>query len=921
MSLTVGARLGPYEITGAIGAGGMGEVYRARDTRLDRSVAIKVLPPALTANADRRARFEREARTLASLSHPRICTLFDVGEHHGSTFLVMEHLQGETLADRIFRGPLPVASALEIAVQIAEGLDAAHKRGIVHRDLKPANVMLTKSGATLLDFGLAKLRGHGESPALTLDGNAPTESESLTKEGTILGTLQYMAPEQLQGKEADAHADLWALGVMLYEMVSGKRPFTGDNPASLMGAILERDPPSLATALPVSPPSLDRLLRRCLAKSPDERWESARDLGDELRWIAQDVERGEPQGASAAARPLWRRVGLPIALGIATVLATFGVTFLWRPATTPASRPVVRSMLDVRPADEVRSAVDSAPLTRTSGGSTTAFDWTPDGRALVFAGRQGDTQQLFVRQLDRETAQPLAGTEGARAPVVSPDGKWVAFWADGAIRKIPLAGGPATVVANEVYYPSSLAWGESGTLLYDGHTSGSAIWRVRAGGTPEPLTTLAEGEVQHLTPRFLPGDEALLFTVRRRARTWGDEEIVAQVGASGKRTVLLHNATDARYLPTGHLLFSRFGTLFAVPFDPVLLAVKGEPVALLDEVSQALTAENEYDISGAAQLVVSRAGDLAYIAGPLVPFVENRLVTVDRAGRVEPLPAPERNYALNLSLSPDGLQLAIPVRSATERGLWIYDLSRRTLTPLTSPGTEVNWPRWSPDGQKVAYAALRTGIQTAEMIRADGSSPAETLVRQAALPSSWAPDGRELAVVRDGSISMLDVAGNPPQLQPLATVPNSGWPAFSPDGRWLAFAGGTDETQIYLQPYPGPGPRLQVSVHSAYSLAWNPNGREIFFVDTLNPPQARMMSVTVTLGAAPNLGAPRQLFEFNWEQLWLGCFPLTCFAVAPDGQRFYAAQVVKTDPPTPVTQIHLVQNWLAELEAKVPSGR
>ena len=449
MSLTAGVRLGPYEITGAIGAGGMGEVYRARDTRLDRSVAIKVLPPALTANADRRARFEREARTLASLSHPRICTLFDVGEHHGSTFLVMEHLQGETLADRIFRGPLPLASALEIAVQIAEGLDAAHKRGIVHRDLKPANVMLTKSGATLLDFGLAKLRGHGESPALTLDGNAPTESESLTKEGTILGTLQYMAPEQIQGKDSDARADLWALGVMLYEMVSGKRPFTGDNPASLMGAILERDPPSLSTALPVSPPSLDRLLRRCLAKSPDERWESARDLADQLRWIAQDVERGETQAASAGARPLWRRVLAVAAVAVAGSLAGAAVLSFLRPAVPTGSAPG-RPLAAGRATR--RRSVGIEPLGSHAGrlaygvrtGRRTAGRWCSSGSAMA------TPTALPATARRQRSARHCPAPRVRSRPSFQPTGSGSPSGPTTRSARYRSRGGPASVVADGV---------------------------------------------------------------------------------------------------------------------------------------------------------------------------------------------------------------------------------------------------------------------------------------------------------------------------------------------------------------------------------------------------------------------------------------------------------------------------------------
>ena len=832
----------------------------------------------------------------------------------------MEHLQGETLAERILRGPLPLASALEIAVQIAEGLDAAHKRGIVHRDLKPANVMLTKTGATLLDFGLAKLRGHGESPALTLVGNAPTESASITREGAILGTLQYMAPEQIQGKEADAHADLWALGAMLYEMVSGKRPFTGGNPASLMGAILERDPPSLSTALPVSPPSLDRLIRRCLAKTPDERWESARDLADQLRWIAQDVERGEPQAAQATARPLWRRA-LPVAAGaVAGLLAGAAVLSLLYRTEKPAPRPWVRALLDVKPAAEVRSAVGSSTYTRTPGGSRAAFAWTPDGRALVFAGQEGDAQQLFVRPLDGTGARPLPGTAGAQVPVLSADGKWVAFWADGAIRKIPLGGGPASVMADSVAFPpAGMDWGATGLLVYDlPRRGGWTVWQVRAGSKPEAVTTLGEGELMHLMPHLLPGDKEILFTVRRRFMTSGGEEVVAQVLASGERKALLPNATDARYLPPGRLLFMREGTLFGAPFNPGRREVAGQPVALLEGISHALTSTTDWDVTSAGQIAVSSVGDLACIPSPPVSWPQSRLVTVDRTGGVEALPAPARGYGA-LDVSPDGSQLAVSIYSPTEVGIWIYDLTRQTLTRLTPPEGESYFPRWSPDGKRIVFDSLESGIRTLRWQRSDGSAPPELLAEEAAYPSSWSPDGRELAVVDDSpAISALDLTVQPPLLRPLAATPNPGWPAFSPDGHWLAFAGGplSEMWQVYLQPYPGPGPRLQVSVENGLSPAWNPNGKEIFFLQFPDEWRARMMSVSVTLGAAATLDRPRQLFEFNTDQLDMVSLPSNSFAVAPDGRRFFSLQPVNTDPPPPVTQIHLIQNWVAELRPR-----
>ena len=921
MALSAGTHLGPYEVLGAIGAGGMGEVYQARDTRLKRTVAIKVLPPEMSSDPHRRGRLQREARTLASLSHPRICALFDVGEHDGSTFLVMELLQGETLAQRLERGPLPLPQALELAAQIAEGLDAAHKRGIVHRDLKPGNVMLTKTGAKVLDFGLAKLRAGGE-----LDRNASTETDPLTGAGSVPGTLQYMAPEQLEGRVVDARADIWALGAILYEMVTGARPFQGTSSASLIAAILEHEPRPLAEALPLAPPSLGRVVRRCLERSPDDRWASARDLADELRWIAQDIAGGEPQTAQATPRPRWRRTAILAVAAIAVVLAAVAVLMTLRPIAGPASGPVVRSLLDVSPADEVRSAILSSSVTATPGGSRTAFAWTPDGRELVFAGRRGETQQLFMRSLDSDEARPLAGTEGAQAPAVSADGSWVACWADGAIRKVPLAGGPATVMADDVpAAPRGMDWGRSGLLVFNREgpelTLGS-VWKVRAGSKPEVVTTLGEDEQGHFSPHLLPGDAVVVFTVRHRWWSWGDEEVVAQSLVSGKRTALLRNATDARYLPPGRLLFMRQGTLFAVPFAPESLEVMGEPVAIIDGIAQALTAENVVDITGAGQLAVSRTGDLAYIASPLARFGDSRIVTVDRSGRVHALPAPPRSYG-PVSLSPDGRSLAVSIKSLTECGVWIYDLTRLTLAKLTPPGGEVIWERWTPDGQRLAFDWLQSGIHTLDWQPADGSAPPETLSRECTFPASWTPDGHELAVVKGRSIWVLDVAAGSGRLQPLAQSPASaGWPAFSPDGRWLLYSSYTSgRLEVYLQPYPGQGPRLQISVDGGFSPAWDRSGREIFFLGFGSAAgHMRMMSVGVSLGAEVKVGTPRQMFEFEYRELRFPNDSVTGYSVAPDGQRFFTTQAVKTDPPPPVTHINLILNWRAELEAKVPSG-
>ena len=611
MSLAEGQRLGPYEVLGRIGAGGMGEVYRARDTRLDRTVALKVLPSEVSADGALRSRFEREARAISALAHPHICTLFDVGEQDGRTFLVMEHLEGQTLLERLRKGPLPLAQAVEIATQVAQALSAAHKQGIVHRDLKPGNVMLTKTGAKLLDFGLAGLTDHGERPAVGL-ASTPTEAAPLTGQGTLLGTLPYMAPEQLEGKPADARTDLWALGLLIYEMLTGRRAFEGKSQVSLMGAILEREPEPLGRLQPLTPPSLERLVKRCLAKSPDDRWDTAHDVADELRWIA---DAGSAVAEGTSRRPRWMRTLALTGPAIACILLGVFADRWLRPSVAPAS-PVVRTLLDVQPAEELNSGGGGL---LPPGGSRTALAWTPDGRALVFVGRRGGVQQLYVRDLARDEAQPLAGTEGAQAPAVSTDGRSVAFWAGGAIKRIPIQGGPTSVLVPALAIPpQGMAWSRNGRLYY-GRTE-DRIWGVAPESAPEPVTTLQQTELTHGLPHVLPGEKALLFTVRRRENTWGDEEVVAQDLATGERKALLRDAVDARYVRGGHLVFMRQGVLMAATFDLDRVTVRGQPAPVLDGVGHALTAGRTDDITGAGQFAVSPSGPSRMWPGPCGPI-------------------------------------------------------------------------------------------------------------------------------------------------------------------------------------------------------------------------------------------------------------------------------------------------------------
>jgi Tol biopolymer transport system component len=641
-------------------------------------------------------------------------------------------------------------------------------------------------------------------------------------------------------------------------------------------------------------------------------------VADDLRWVteaAAAARREAPSGLAA-----WRRGLLGGAALLLAGLVGAGTVWVLRPS--PAPSPVVRSLLEVRPADEVNAGTSSSP---DAGGSWTALAWLPDGRTLVFVGRRDGVRQLWTRRIDEDEAHPLAGTEGATYPAVSPDGEWVAFWADGAIRKVPLSGGPVvTLVAHPWPLPLGMTWGAGGQLFYS-RSPERAIWHVAPDGRTEAVTTPLETET-HSLPSLLPGGEVLLFTVRKRVWTWGDEEVVAQVLATGERKVLLSDAVDARYVRTGHLVFMRRGVLFAVPFDPRRLAVQGPPVALLDGVSQALRGGNVWDQSGVGQFAVASTGSLAYIAEESTSYPDAGLVAVDREGRETPLSAPPRSYLGSPRLSPDGRRVTTTIQTLTERSGWVFDTGRGTLTRLTHEGEVGSFLLWTPDGQRIAFNQLLGTYDRQNVLwqPADGSAPPEVLARDAGVLCSWSPDGQRFATVKAGDIWAATLDGSKATLQRVTDTPHGeAHPEFSPDGRWLAYT--SDESgrlEVYVQPWPGPGPRQQVSVDGGWSPAWNPSGREIFFLSQSVPGPRfcrAMMVVDVKLEPTLQLGRPRTLFE------WAGRCPLSApirsYDVAPDGQRFFKTQGLPAPEEAPVTHIHLVQNWLEEVKARAAKGR
>lgn len=886
MAILSGKRLGPYEILSAIGAGGMGEVYRARDTRLERIVAVKILPDHLSDRAELRERFEREARTVASLNHPHICTLHDIGQQDGTDFLVMEYLEGETLAERLKKGPLPLDQVLQYAIEIADALDKAHRKGITHRDLKPGNIMLTKSGTKLLDFGLAKLRG--PQAAVANLSALPTEGSNLTAQGSIVGTLQYMAPEQLEGKEADARTDIFAFGVVVYEMATDKKAFEGKSQASLIAKILETDPPPMSSLRPMTPPALDRVVRRCLAKDPENRWQTARDLELEMKSI-QDG--GSSAGLRAGITPA-RRHWPKMLLWSAAVLAACAVVALtvWYFRPVPP-RPVTRFTISL-PAGQ-----------RLVGLDTPAIALSPDGTRLAYIAAQGSgLPQLYLRAMASPDARPIPGTEGATDPFFSPDGQWLGFFTGGKLKKVSVSGG-ASMTLGDASAPQGASWGSQGIIAFGSEGPAVLMQVSDAGGTPKALTHLDKGETDHDWPEFLPGDKTMLFAASGDDRANG--QIAIQSLATGARRNLIQGATHPHYASSGQLVYAQGGSLMAVPFDLQRLALTGAAVPVVEGVLQSTS-------SGGAQYSFSATGSLAYVAGAVQATTGGRLVWVSRNGIEQPLPAPLREYAIP-RLSPEGRRLAVLI----EDQVWLYDLSRETLSRFTFEGAENRAPVWTPDGKRIAFRSTKEGPSNIFWQLADGSGGLERLTTSEhdQISTSWSPDGQALAFVQlspNKPAEIWVVRMGDRKAQPFVqTRFNEGAPRFSPDGRWLAYD--SDESgryEVYVQPYPGPGGKWQISTEGGMEPVWNPNGRELFYRSG-----DKMMAVDIVNQPGFAAGRPRKLFEGRY-----GENPLNPnYDVSRDGQRFLMTRESEQD--SSATQINVVLNWFEELKQKVPAGK
>jgi Tol biopolymer transport system component len=887
MSL-LGRQLGHYQVQSLVGVGGMGEVYRALDTRLNRTVAIKVLPPHLAERPEPRERFDREARTIASLSHPHICTLFDVGHEEGLDYLVLEYLEGETLALRLAKGPLPIEQVLRYAIEVADALDKAHRKGIAHRDLKPGNVMLTKNGAKLLDFGLAKLKQQG-APAGVPAAQLATLNHGVTMEGTILGTLQYMAPEQVEGKveQIDGRTDIFAFGALVYEMATGKRAFEGASNASVIGAILKDTPPAMSATQPLTPPGLDRAVRKCLAKDPDERWQNAKDLCDELRWIAESGSTSHASTRATAPAPRRRIVVAAAAAVLAAAIAALAVWSLKSPPAPPAA-PLARIRLPLPPGETLVATESYSPLALS-----------PDGTRLVYVIKHAGVPQLYMRTIDALDFTAIPGTEGGAGPFFSPDSQWIGFSSAGErkLMKVFVGGGAPQKVCDTLTIMEG-SWGADGKIVLGGDSGGGLYAVSAAGGEPQALTTVdtAKGEVAHRWPEFLPDGKEFLFSILRSGEGSDEADIVVQSLATGERKALGQKGLRPRYVAPGYLVYLRGGTLMAAPFDRSHLQVTGPAVPMETGI------RNTTD--GAAPYSVSSLGWLAYVpeGAPL------RLVWVDRTGMVEPIAAPPQVYTFP-RLSPDGSQIAVLVVTATNREIWLHDLARSTPTRFATEG-QPDWPMWTPDGKRVTFTSTRNGRRNLFWKPVDGSGSEERLTTSDStqVARSWSAEGRILVITEDDGIAVLSMEAGHPTKKVDAPV-GAGWARLNPDGRWLAYAvkEGT-RTEIYVQAFPGPGRRLRISDEGGTEPVWNPNGRELFYRQG-----DKMMAVDIATDPDLIAQKPRVLFE-SADMLRVSTTPN--YDVTRDGQRFLMVQRTAQSAP----QLTVVLNWFDELKRRVPAA-
>ena len=885
----IGRQLGPFTIQSLLGAGGMGEVYRARDSKLDRDVAIKVLPATLLIDPERRARFDREARLLASLNHPHIGAIYGVEDVGDTRALVLELVEGPTLAERIESGPLPMKESLRIASQIADALDAAHQNGVVHRDLKPANIKIRTDGAVkVLDFGLAKISDDDVIPSSTKAATAAMA----TREGVVMGTAAYMSPEQARGAPVDKRSDIWAFGCILYEMLTGRTAFDRPTWSDTIASVLEREPDW--QALPgTTPVSIQRLVRRCLEKDVTRRLRDIGDARSELDDLLSSRTDGVPAPAPTGAMVVRRRAPLLLA-GVAAVSAIVAGAAAWmlKPEPPAAASSIARVSISLPEGDTLGDLYQPG------------LAISPDGRTLVYSARRPNgSGLLFARRIDTTDVTAIAGTEGGSLPFFSPDGRWIGFFAQGKLKKVLTIGGGLQTLCDAASAEGG-TWSRDDTIYFAPFNT-SSIWKVAAsGGMPTEFSQIdrRRGEVSHRWPQVFPDGKTVLFTVWT-GPGWDEKHLEIQVGAADHRR-LVEGASTGQYIASGHLLYSKAESLIAVPFDLPRLKVAGNPVTLVDRAYEA-------DAEG-AYFAVSESGTLANIPADASIFAR-QLVRVRRDGTVERIPAPLNAY-VDPALSPDGRSVAVSIQGPTQT-LWIYDFARSALTTLPSTGS-AQAPLWTPDGHRLIYRLTKNGLRNLFWRSADGSGEEERLTTGETLQTtaSISHDGAfllfaDIASETGRDVWMLNLS--PREATPhavLGTRFSEGSATLSPDGRWLAyFSNESGRSEIYLRPFPGPGGKLAISIGGGTEPRWSADGAELFYRN-----DDKMMAVALrTSGPVPTATAPRLLFEGHYQVSDTG---VAGYDVTADGRFLMVQPTVQTKP---ATQITLVLGWFDDLKARM----
>ena len=910
MTLAPGKRLGPYEIIGPLGAGGMGEVYRAKDTRLDRTVAIKVLPTHLSADPEAKQRFDREARSISSLAHPNICHLYDVGHQDGTDFLVMEFLEGETLAARIQKGPMPTEQVLKVGTEICEGLEKAHKGGVVHRDLKPANIMITKSGAKLMDFGLAKSTVAVAVPnsSMTSPLGTPVSNQPLTQAGAIVGTFQYMSPEQVEGKEADARSDIFSLGTVLYEMATAHRAFEGKTMAGVMAGILERDPAPISSVQPSSPAMLDRLVKTCLAKDPDERWQTAHDVKLQLQSMretnsqfsaaasaATTAAAAEAASAAASAQSRRNRDRTLLILGTAllTAIVAGALGYMAHP-TQPETKLAATIML---------------PPNLHVEPYNISFAFSPDSQKIAFIGVGEDGRgNIYIRPLDTEIPQLLPGTEGAASPFWSPDGHSIGFFADKKLKRIDVLNGSITILCDAPAGRGG-AWSSNGVILFAPSNQTGLSTVSATGGTPTPITTLGTETGTDRVPFFLPDGKHALF-VRSTLQFTSPGTVYVLDISSKKIEKLFDSDSEAQYAEPGYVVFSRNGNLLAQSFDASTMKISGEPIVIAQHI--AFNA-----VRRAAQFAVSKSGLLLYALDTGVSMKQLTWFNLEDGTEAGKLGEPNR--FLWFRLSPDDKRAVAAIADgksssiSSDKSIWIYDLTRTNTTRLTFSSGAYEFPVWSGDGQSVFYVESRPPVPIMQK-SANNNSEAKQVFSDGMLheTNATSPDGQMLAfstqIPRDFRIDILPLAADSKPSTFLAQDSNARAASFSPDGKWLSYI--SDQTgryELYVVPYPGPGGKWQISKDGVTDGGWLKAPNKLAYMGA----DSKLYVVDVaTKGGAFDIVKTRSVFGGRSFPA-IPPFLSPQYLITADAKRVILPKVIKDDAPNSLT---LITNWTADLK-------